>query len=142
MTRLTAFAETLSRSAWRRHLLFALCTLVTLLFIGYYFGTFDQVFHIPSSRSSRSHAVPNDPFFEMRFQHYSYFWFLWIPFYNLACLRSPSSLPHPGDVPDLLGNLAAVRGTFPTPLTSFLGTVALSSHASALGASRCLNSVC
>ncbi|HNT78252.1 MAG TPA: hypothetical protein PKH77_24830 [Anaerolineae bacterium] len=126
MTRLTAFTETLSRSAWRRHLLFALCTLVTLLFIGYYFGTFDQVFHIPFLKKFADPTLyPNDPFFEMRFQHYSYFWFLWIPFYRLGVLEITLFIAH-----ILVTYLTfwaiwlLCEELFHTPLTSFLSTVA------------------
>ena len=47
---LEAYAARLSRSGWRRHVLFMLATLVAVLYTGYHFGTFDQVVHIQPGR--------------------------------------------------------------------------------------------
>lgn len=71
-----------------RHALFGLATAATLLFLGYYVGTFDQAIHIPFLKKYADPSLyPNDPFFDMRFVHYSYFWFFFLPFYQLGVLE-------------------------------------------------------
>lgn len=124
--RLTAYAEILTRSAKHRHLLFAVCTVITILFIGYYFGTFDQVFHIPFLKKFADPTLyPNDPFFEMRFQHYSFFWFLWIPFYQLGALEITLFIAHIGVTYLTFWAIWLLcEELFHTPLTSLLSTVA------------------
>ena len=84
---LESFAERLAGSATRRHWLFLGASLFTLLFVGYHFGTFDQTIHIPFLKKYADPTLyPGDPFFELRFQHYSYFWFLFLPFYRAGVL--------------------------------------------------------
>lgn len=56
--------------------------------MGYHFGTFDQSVHIPFLKKfSDPSLYPNDPYIDLRFTHYSYFWFLFIPFYRLGILE-------------------------------------------------------
>ena len=44
---LAAFANRLNQTPARRHLLFLAATVVTVVCVGYHFGTFDQTIHIP-----------------------------------------------------------------------------------------------
>ncbi len=85
----------LLRSRRPPHPLFALATATTLLFVGYHFGTFDQAIHIPFLRKFADPALyPGDAFFEMRFRHYSYFWFLWLPFERWGVLEETLFIVH------------------------------------------------
>lgn len=84
--------ELLSLAVWRsltyRHLLFTLATLVSVSLMGYHFGTFDQAIHIPFLKKFADPSLyPNDYFFNLRFYHYSFFWFLFLPFYHLGILE-------------------------------------------------------
>jgi hypothetical protein len=64
-----------------RHLLFLFATIVSICFIGYYFGTSDQVSHIPYLKKEiYPFLFPNDKYFDLRFTHYSYFWMIFKPF--------------------------------------------------------------
>lgn len=57
------------------------CSLITLLIMGYHFGTFDQVVHIPTLRKlAYPDLYPKDPYFLLMKDHPSFFWFLFIPF--------------------------------------------------------------
>lgn len=95
MKKLQHIANRIWQSPKYQHLLFAAATLVAVLFTGYHFGTFDQVIHIPYLRKFADPALyPNDAFFEMRFQHYSYFWFVWLPFYKLGILEISLFITH------------------------------------------------
>ncbi len=92
---LRARAAALLHSRRPPHLLFALATLTTLLSVGYHFGTFDQAIHIPFLRKFADPSLyPDDAFFEMRFQHYSYFWFLWLPFERWGVLEETLFVVH------------------------------------------------
>jgi hypothetical protein len=95
VSKLTAFAARIDRSPWLRHLLFLGATLLSILFVGYHFGTFDQAIHIPFLKIYADPTLfPNDPFFDMRFQHYSYFWFFFEPFYKLGVLEVTMAVVH------------------------------------------------
>ncbi len=94
---LTALADRFARSPRQRHLLFLGAALFTIAFIGYHVGTFDQAIHIPFLKKYADPSLfPNDPFFDLRFQHYSYFWFLFLPFYKLGVLETAMFLAHVG----------------------------------------------
>jgi len=85
---LLSFADRLTKSALPRHLFFLACATFTILFIGYLFGTGDQVIHIPFLRKEIDPTLfPNDPFIEMRHQHYTYFWRLFFPLARLGWLE-------------------------------------------------------
>lgn len=78
----------LDNSMFYRHLLFGILTAFTICYIGYYFGTFDQAIHIPFLKKMVDPSLyPHDPFFDMRFTHYSYFWVLFQPLYRLGILE-------------------------------------------------------
>lgn len=71
-----------------RHLLFAIATISVILLYGYVFGTYDQAIHIPSLKKFADPSLyPGDAFMELRFQHFSYFWFLFIPSLRLGILE-------------------------------------------------------
>ena len=92
---LTTLSERFARSPLLRHLLFLVATGGTIAFLGYYFGTFDQVIHIPFLKKDVNPSLyPNDPFFALRAQHYSYFWFLFRPFYRLGMLEVAMFVAH------------------------------------------------
>lgn len=92
---LTTLSERFARSPRLRHLLFLAATCCTLAFLGYYFGTFDQVIHIPFLKKDVDPSLyPNDPFFALSAQHYSYFWFLFRPFYRLGVLEMAMFVVH------------------------------------------------
>ena len=78
------FSNQLQKSSRYRHLLFLLLTAVTVVLVGYRFGTFDQVFHIPFLKTFTNPALyPGDPIIEQRWQNYSFFWRSLQPFYEL-----------------------------------------------------------
>lgn len=82
------FAARLAESPRQRHLFFLVAALTTIVVAGYHFGTFDQAIHIPFlKKNAQPELFPNDPFFEMRFQHYSYFWYFFLPFYHAGILE-------------------------------------------------------
>lgn len=84
--------KTLSRACEEhdiyRHLVFVLLSVVVVFFYGYYFGTFDQVSHIPFLKKAVDPSLyPNDRYFDLRFTHYSYFWVFFMPFYKARMLE-------------------------------------------------------
>ena len=92
---LARLAAQLAQSAWKRHLLFLLAALCSIAFIGYHFGTFDQDVHIPSLKATADPTLfRNDPFLELRSQHYSYFWFFFIPLYRAGLLEPAMLITH------------------------------------------------
>jgi uncharacterized protein DUF6798 len=92
---LTTLSERFAKSPLLRHLLFLAATCCTIAFLGYYFGTFDQIIHIPFLKKGVNPSLyPNDPFFALRAQHYSYFWFLFWPFDRLGVLEVAMFVVH------------------------------------------------
>jgi hypothetical protein len=106
----------------RRHILFALATLITVLFLGYTFGTFDQTIHIPFlKRYADPTLFPGDPFIDLRLTHYSYFWRLFEPFYRLGVLEITMFIVHVAVVYGTFWALWALSQTlFASPLSSLL----------------------
>lgn len=85
---LNSLAERFWHSRLQRHGLFLVSTAITIFMVGYHFGTFDQSIHVPFLKKYADPTLfPNDAFFEMRHQHYSYFWFLFLPSYRLGGLE-------------------------------------------------------
>ena len=71
-----------------RLVFFLIATLITIFFLGYYFGTFDQVSHIPFLKKNVNiNLYPNDYYFSLRQSHYSFFWLFFKPFYQLGILE-------------------------------------------------------
>ncbi len=92
---LASLADRLAASRFQRHLLFLAATSCTIAFTGYHFGTFDQVIHIPFLKKDVFPSLyPGDPFFELRAQHYSYFWFFFRPFFRLGVLEAAMFVTH------------------------------------------------
>jgi hypothetical protein len=88
-----------SRSTSYPYLLFAAATLISIIFMGYHFGTFDQAIHIPFLKKYADPSLyPNDPFFDMRLMHYSYFWFFFQPFYRLGILEMSMFVVYGGTI--------------------------------------------
>lgn len=93
--RLSAFAEYIQARAVRKHILFMLMATTVVLLYGYYLGTFDQSLHIPELKKFADPTLyPNDGYLDLRFQHYSYFWLLFVPFYRLGILEITVFLVH------------------------------------------------
>lgn len=85
---LEKFAKQMVKVPLSRHLVFLAATIFTVLFLGYHFGTFDQTIHISFLKKFVDpNLYPNNPFFDLRFQHYSYFWILLQPFYQAGILE-------------------------------------------------------
>ena len=65
-------------------------TLLTLILMGYHFGTGDQISHLTFlSKQLNPSLFQNDPFLQLSAYHYSYFWILLIPllkFFSLEIL--------------------------------------------------------
>ncbi len=72
-----------------------LLTTYAILFLGYYFGTYDQASHIPYLLKSINPSLyPNDYFMEIRHQHYSFFWYFFKPFYQWNMLEGAMFVAH------------------------------------------------
>jgi hypothetical protein len=81
-------SERFAGSPLLRHWLFLAATGCTIAFLGYYFGTFDQVLLIPFLKKDVNPSLyPTDSFVILRAQHYSYFWLLFQPLYRLGVLE-------------------------------------------------------
>ncbi len=88
-------ADRLSRSALLRHLLFLTAALFAIWAVGYRFGAFDQIFHITFLKKMVYPALyPGDPFLDLRFYHYSYFWYFFVPFLRLGLLEPVMFVVH------------------------------------------------
>ena len=73
-------ARYLATHTFPRHLFFLGIALIAVAYNGYHFGTFDQVFHITYLKKFIDPALyPNDPFLDLRWYHFSFFWFPFIP---------------------------------------------------------------
>ncbi|OGK23672.1 hypothetical protein A3A46_02055 [Candidatus Roizmanbacteria bacterium RIFCSPLOWO2_01_FULL_37_13] len=123
---ITLRLQSISLSVWRysllKHILFAVATLVSLLTMGYYFGTLDQASHIPFLKKFADPSLyPNDYFIDLRLHHYSFFWFLFIPFYKLGILEISMFVTYIGVLYLTFWGLWNIsKKLFNNPLTSFL----------------------
>ena len=87
---LKSFATQLCQSRVRLHLFLLAVSLLAIGVIGYHVGSFDQAIHIPFLKKYVDRSLfPGDPFFDLRFQHFSYFWFFFQPLYWLVLHFSP-----------------------------------------------------
>ena len=95
MLKLTTLADRIARNAVLRHALFLVAALAAIFISGYHFGTFDQVIHIPFLKKFADPTLyPNDPFLDLRYEHYSYFWQLFIPAYRAGILEETMFVVH------------------------------------------------
>lgn len=120
----------LSNKIWNKkiyqHLFFGLASLFTVFFMGYFFGTFDQVIHIPFLKKlSNPSLYPGDPFLDLRNYHYSYFWYFLIPLYKSGLLEISMFFLHLISVYLTYWSLWRLSKTlFDNPLSSFLSIIA------------------
>ncbi len=92
---LETVALKISRSRPIKHLFFFVLTLFSVLTMSYHFGTFDQSIHIPFLKAlSDPSLYPGDPFVALRSSHYSYFWYMFIPFYQWGILEEALFAAH------------------------------------------------
>lgn len=89
------FATHLKQHPFHRHLYFLAIGFLAVVVNGYHFGTFDQVFHIPFLlKFIRPELYPNDPFLNLRWYHFSFFWFPFIPLYRAGLLQISMFIVH------------------------------------------------
>lgn len=119
----------LSNKIWNKknyqYIFFGLASIFTILFMGYYFGTFDQVIHIPFLKKIADPSLyPNDPFLDLRNYHYSYFWYFFLPFYRLGMLEIFMFILHFISVYLTYWSIWKLSKTlFNNPLASFLSVL-------------------
>lgn len=125
--RLDRLAARVGHSTIWRHGLFLAATIVTIAFLGYHFGTGDQVLHIPFLKQAADPSLyPNDSFFELRHQHYSYFWYAFVPVYRAGLLEITLFGVHCAATYLAFWALWTLSDElFGNPLSSFLGVVAM-----------------
>jgi len=79
----------------QKHLFFLAVALMASFVSGYHFGTFDQVFHITYLKKFvNPNLYPQDPFLTLRWYHFSYFWFPFIPLFKAGILEVSMFLIH------------------------------------------------
>ena len=123
---LERIANRISQSKGTRHLFFLGTTLITILVIGYQFGTFDQAIHIPFLKAAADPSLyPGDAFVALRHEHYSYFWYLFLPFYNWGILEITLFITHILVTYFTFWMLYELAETlFNNPLSAMFGTLA------------------
>jgi len=85
----------LSVHPFQRHLFFLGLAILAVSINGYHFGTFDQVFHITFLKKFINPSLyPNDPFLRLRWYHFSYFWFPFIPLLKAGLLEISMFIVH------------------------------------------------
>ena len=93
--RVSALADSLRRSSSRRALFFLLAAALNIGVTGYHTGTFDQIIHLPMLRAYADPGLyAGDPIVALRTQHYSFFWFLFLPAVGTGMLEGALFLAH------------------------------------------------
>ena len=88
ISKVSAFADHIAKKTLLRYIFFLGVALLAIWVNGYHFGTFDQVVHIPFLKKlSDPGLYPNDPFLNLRSEHYSFFWQMFIPAYRVGILE-------------------------------------------------------
>lgn len=107
------------------NILLAIATLFAILFLGYHFGTFDQSIHIPFLKKFADPTLyPNDHFLDLRFTHFSYFWFFFIPLYKLGILEISMFIVYIGVIYLTFYAIWKLTKTlFNNPIVSFLSII-------------------
>lgn len=127
--RFVLFLERISLLCWESPfylcILLALVTLFTITFMGYHFGTFDQSIHIPFLKKFADPTLyPNDHFLDLRFTHFSFFWFFFIPLYKLGFLEISMFIIYVGIIYLTFYAIWKLTKTlFNNPVVSFLSLV-------------------
>ena len=121
------FSRHLHESKSKRHLLYLCLTICTLLFIGYQFGTFDEAMHIPFLKDLANPALyPGDKMMDLHSIYYSYFWYFFIPFYNIGLLEPALFIVHIFTIYLSFWAVWDLSDTiFHDPLTSLISTMAI-----------------
>jgi hypothetical protein len=89
ISNLCFLADKLAKKTLLRHILFLVVALLAIWFGGYHFGTFDQVVHIPFLKKLADPSLyPTDAFLNLRSEHYSFFWLMFIPAYRAGVLET------------------------------------------------------
>lgn len=92
---IASIAKSVERNRAHRHIFFFILTCVVVCLYGYYFGTYDQTSHIPFLKKTIDPSLfPGDHFFDLRLTHYSFFWFIFIPFYKAGVLEISMFIAH------------------------------------------------
>ena len=92
---LPAVAGRLRSSARQRFVFFLLATLANSFVIGYHAGTFDQIIHLPMLLAyAEPGAYAGDPIVTLRTQHFSFFWFAFVPALRLGLLEPAMLMVH------------------------------------------------
>lgn len=79
----------------QRHLFFLGLAVLAVAINGYHFGTFDQVFHITFLKKFLDpNLYPSDPFLDLRWYHFSFFWFPFIPLLKAGMLEISMFIVH------------------------------------------------
>lgn len=92
---LANIADRLSASPKLRHLLFLGAAVLAILISGYHFGTFDQVFYIPYLKKYVDPTLyPGDPYLDLRYVHFTYFWSFFQVFYRWGVLEPVMLVVH------------------------------------------------
>ena len=85
---LAIFADRIASHRGLRSLFFLTAALLSILLIGYHFGTFDQIVHIPFLKATADPSLyPGDAFVALRTPPISYFWYFFVPFYRWGSLE-------------------------------------------------------
>lgn len=121
------FSERCGKNNVYKHILFTILTLVIVALYGYYFGTYDQISHIPFLKKTVDPTLfPGDRYFDLRFTHYSFFWFLFIPFYKWGILEVTMFVAHVVSVYVTVWSVWKLSFTlFKNALASLLATSAM-----------------
>lgn len=120
-------SEQLRLSKRKRHLLYLFLTTCTILLIGYQFGTFDEAMHIPFLKDLANPALyPGDKMMDLHSIYYSYFWYFFIPFYNIGLLEPALFIVHLFTIYLSFWAIWDLSDTiFHDPLTSLISTIAI-----------------
>lgn len=132
MKRFFSLIQVLSSSVWSstfyRQLFFFATTVFVICSMGYYFGSFDQVVHLPFLKKFADPSLfPNDYFLNLRQYHYSFFWFFFIPLYRAGVLEISMFIIYAMVIHLTFWALWSLSKTlFNKPLTSFLTVLVFS----------------
>lgn len=78
-----------------RHGLFVILAAAAIAIVGYHFGTFDQIVHVPFLRAmADSELYPGDAFVNLRSRHYSFFWRPFVPLVRSGHLEEAMAATH------------------------------------------------
>jgi len=89
------FSQYLAKHSFQRHMFFFCVAIIAIAVNGYHFGTFDQVFHITFLKKFVNPSLyPGDPFLSLRWFHFSYFWFPFIPLFKAELLEISMFIIH------------------------------------------------